>query len=731
MASPSRPPIPLPSHTCTQGLLAAALAVLLGAGRAGAVDGSLSFQQSQQDGGTGALDYSLQVINRAASAQQLVGLWPGASFRLEAQLRDEATQSRVGSVHSAWNQLSQRAAGALRYGHRGLRLELNASGRRREREPDPGQGSTQDLGQLGAWAQWKASPWLRLQGSWLSSRAWRDEASLPEVETREQLQSAGVETALGLGTWRYAFSRQVTENLARGSRGIHASHLLSYDGDFGVLGERGRLSLGARSRSFSQEFSQRELTGEPLLEPVAAGVRIDATPEVDDPLEPPLTLVAGLIDLDRRAPTGIDLGDDATVGLQFGGDYRNLQIDLGTPTAVSRVRLYVERRPTAPELMQWSFYVAGDAEGRLWTRQDAASASARYRDWDEDLQGWEFTLEPPIALRHLKLVNAKLGPVEPVLLVTELETYPPESVPGGEHEETSLSHRLQAGLDYRFSQAWRARADLGLRLRDHGPARPDQEELTQGWGLYWTQGDWSAAGRLEWRRLDSGDRRDSDVAARSLSLRRRLGGLHALSLHGEQTEDRSLGSDRRSSTLSLGSEWQLAPALRIDQRLSHGWLRDEAAPLRSRALTAYTALHSVPFTWLFLELSRVDRWVEREAGLGYSRFNDTTITLGWTPVPLISLRSNLVYQDRGQGEWLVTHSLAWTPSPGGDLALRLHANEFSDTRVDTRQTGAGVALAWTPRPRLLIEGGMDAQRMRRPEGDSRPVNSYVKGSLAF
>lgn len=730
MARPSRPLLTLSARACAPGLLAAFLAAA-GPARVLAVDGNLGFRQSQQDGGRGALDYSLQVISRDAAAQQLIGLWPGASLRVDAQVRDEATQSRVGSAHSAWNQLSQRAGAALRYGGGGLRLEVNASGRRREQAPDPGATTTQDLGQLGGWGQWRAGRWLRLQGSWLASRAWREEAALPEVETRETLQAAGLETSLALGTWRYAFSRQATENLARGSESVHASHLLSYEGDFGILGERGRLSLAARSRRFSQELRQRELMGELLLEPVAAGVRIDATPEVDDPLEPPLTPVAALIDLDRRAATSIDLGDDAEVGLQFGGDYRNLQIDLGTPSALSTVRLYVDRRPTAPELMQWSLYVASDAEGRLWTRHEAASASARYRDWDEDLQGWEFSVETPITLRHLKLVNTKLGPVSPVLRVTELEVSVPTALPAGEQRETSRNHRLQAGLDYRLSAAWRARADFGLRLREGAAALHDQEEFTQAWGLYWTQGAWSAAGRLDWRRLDSGDRRDSDVAARSLSLRRRLAGLHTISLHGEQTDDRGLGGDRRSRSLSLGSEWQLAPALRLDQRLSHGWLDDAGEHLRSRSLTSLTALRSVPFTWLFLDLSRVDRWVEQEAGLGYSRFNDTTITLGWTPVRLISLRSHLVYQDRGEGEWLVNHSLAWTPLPGGDLALRLNANQFSDSRVDTRQTGAGVLLAWTPRPRLLVEGGMDTQRMRRPEGDSAPVNSFVRGSLAF
>ncbi len=730
MASLPRQLPSVPSCAARRGLLALALSAGW-AVPALALDGSLGFRQSAQEGGRGAADYSLQVISRDASAQQFLGLWPGASLRIEAFVRDDATQSRVGSANSAWSQLSQHAGAALRYGHRGLRLELSASGRRRDQTPDPGLRTRQDLGQLGAWAQWRAHRRLRLSGSLLSSRAWREEAAQAEVETREQLQAAGLDLQLTPGTWRYNFSRQRSEQLARGSDATHSSHQLAFAGDLGLLGDRGRLSLSARSRRFTQELAQRELQGELLLEPVLAGVRVDPTPELDDPLEAPLVAVVELIDLDRRTPTAVDLGDEAEPGLQFGGDYRNLVLDLGAPAAVSRLRVYVEARPVAPELMQWSVYLADDAEGKVWTRQEAASASARYREWDEDLQGWEFGLAAPLTARYLKLVNVKLGPVAPQLRVTELEAATSALLPGGKDRETSLSHRLETGLELRLGPSWRTRLDLGLRLRDHAGERADQEEWIQGWGLYWTRGAWAAVGRLEWRQLDSGGLRQSDIAARSVMLRRRLGGIHALGLRGEETRDRGLGSDRRSRSLSLSAEWQLAPALRLDQRLSHSWLRDAGADLRTRALTAATTLHSVPFNWLFLDLGRVDRWSEREAGLGYTRFNDTEITVGWLPVPLISLRSHFVYQDRGEGEWFIQHSLTWTPAPGGDLALRLQANEFSDTRVDTRETGAGAALTWTPRPRLLLEGGVDTQRMHRPEGNSRPVNSYFKTSFAF
>lgn len=710
---------------------AAALVLALSAAPAAGLDGTLGFKQSEQDGGTGAEDYRLQLITRDAYAQQLIGLWPGLSLRLEAQVRDEETQSRVGGSSTAWSQLSRRAGLGLRYGGQRLRLDLSGSGRRREQRPDPGAAIDQDIGQLGAWGQLRALRWLELQGSLLETRAWREEGALPEIETRESLRSGGVESSLPLGSLRYSYSRQAGENLARASESVHTSHLLAYEGGFGLPGERGRLSVSARTRQFAQTLRQREQKERLLLEPLGAGVRIDATPAVQDPLEAPLTPVPGLIDLDRRAATGVDLGDDAEVGLQLGGDYRNLQLDLGAPLAVGLLRVFVDRRPTAPALMRWSIWVAEDAEGQLWRELQPTSAS--YREWDEGLQGWEFGLPSGSVGRFFKLVDSKLGPVEPVLFVTELEAADESLLPAGERRETSRSHRGQLGLDLRLSRDWRARADLGLRRREFGGARGDQDELTQGLGLYWTRGAWSASGRLERRWLTDADadRRDSDVSGRSLSLTRRLAGLHSLGLSAEQTQDSGRDTDRLSSSLSLWGEWQLAPALRIDQRLSHGWLDDERQDLRSRSLTSFTALHCAPFAWLFLEFSRIDRWVEREAQVGYTRFNDTALTLGWTPVPLISWRSHIVHEERGEGEWLVTHSLSWTPLPGGDLALRLNANQFSDTRVGSEQASAGLVLSWTPRPRLLLEGGLESQRLDRPEGDSSPVNSFLRTRLAF
>lgn len=709
----------------------AGLALSLAAPPALGLDGNLGFQQSEQDGGTGGVDYRLQLITRDAYAQQLIGLWPGLSLRLEAQVRDEETQSRVGASSSTWRQLSRRAGLGLRYGGQHLRLDLSGSGRRREQRPDPGVTIDHDSGQLGAWAQLRASRWLELQGSLLETRAWREEGALPEIETRESLRSGGVESALPLGRLRYGYSRQSSENLALASESVHASHLLAYEGDFGLPGERGRVSFSARTRQFSQQLTQREQTERLLLEPLGAGVRIDATPAVQDPLEAPLTPVPGLIDLDRRAATGVDLGDDAEVGLQIGGDYRNLQLDLGAALGVGLLRVYVDRRPTAPALMRWSVWVGEDAEGQLW--QELQPTSANYREWDEGLQGWEFVLPGGSSGRFFKLVDSKLGPVEPVLFVTELEATTESLLPAGERRETSRSHRGQLGLDYRLSRHWRARGDLGLRRREFDGARSDQDELTQGLGLYWTREAWSASARLERRSLADADenRRDSDVTGRSLSLTRRLAGLHSLGLSVEQTQDSGRDTDRLTSSLSLWGEWQLAPALRIDQRLSHGWLDDERQDLRSRSLTSFTTLHSAPFSWLFVEFSRVDRWVEREAQVGYTRFNDTALTLGWTPVPLISWRSHIVYEERDEGEWLITHSLSWTPLPGGDLALRLNANQFSDTRVESEQASAGLVLSWTPRPRLLIEGGLESQRLERPEGDSSPVNSFLRSRLAF
>lgn len=736
MPRPPRCALSSPSEASRRAARAAlvlllALGVLLGqGGTARAADGRLGYEERHQDGGTAGVDYQLQIITRGAQAQQSMPLWGPLSLRVEAQVQDEETQSRVGDVSSAWDRLTQRGIASLRFGGSWLRADLHASGRRREESLHPQPLLTSDAGELGGWANLRPASWLTFQGSWLDSRNWNERSEGPEVETHESLRSAGAETALGpVGTLRYAYARNATENLTRSSLGVNSSHLLAYEGVYGLQGSRGRLSVSARTRRFNQHTRQDPYDGRLLLEPLVVGVRIDDSPEIEDPLEDPLTSVPGLSDLDRRAGTSVDLGDDAPVGLQIGGDYRNLQMDFGRPFPLSEAVLYVDRRPLAPELLQWRVYIADDPQGQLW--EELTGVTAVYRDLDSGLQGWEFSIEPPMATRYVKFVDVKLGPVGAVLRVTELEVYTPDSTPGRETRDQADSQRLFTALDYGLTRNLSARVDVTLRHRgDHGDT-PDLDDRAQGAGLSYTRGAWSASARAELHRVESGGRLDSDVTTAAFGLRRRLGDASRAGVHYDRVDDRGDGGDRRTRALSVNADLRLAPALRVSQRFSYGWLDDRTAALSSRSFTSQSVLRSVPARWLYVDLTRTDRWVRREAGAGFTPFNDSSLSLGLTPVPLVSLRSTVTYQVRDKGEWLVRHTLTWSPLPGGDLAVHLNANQFSDTRVDTRQAGAGASVTWEPRPRLLLEGGVDAQRTRRAQGSSSPLNTFVKGSLVF
>ena len=73
-----------------------------------------------------------------------------------------------------------------------------------------------------------------------------------------------------------------------------------------------------------------------------------------------------------RHANDINIGDNASVVRQFGGDYRNLGLDFGEPEPFTAMILYVDRVVRFPELIEWLVYVSDDPEGRDWGESAAA-----------------------------------------------------------------------------------------------------------------------------------------------------------------------------------------------------------------------------------------------------------------------------------------------------------------------------------------------------------------------
>ncbi len=198
-----------------------------------------------------------------------------------------------------------------------------------------------------------------------------------------------------------------------------------------------------------------------------------------------------------------------------------------------------------------------------------------------------------------------------------------------------------------------------------------------------------------------------------------------------QTEDQSWTLRHQTQTTSGDLNWQIAPSLSINQKVSFGTRDASTLGVDSRAWTLATTIRGRPRSTWEIELRRNDRWVSQEAGADFSTFNNTELQSTWAVAPLLTLSSQVIYQIREDDDLLVRNSLLWNPIPGGSVSLRLHASDFQDTRTDWVQRGGGSTLIWRPRPRLLLEGGIEWSLVKQGSERNTPTSIHFRGNWSF
>ena len=707
------------------------LACLLSAPAAG-LDGRLEYRDTSQDGSSGADDYSLRIRRQEFNASQNSAFGPHAALRMNLGAIKEYSDSRTGPVESGWDKLTQRGGLSFRVGSKQIRFSVDGSGSHRETDNSNADATVQDRVEFSSWVNVTLGQLLRVQSSLQQSRSWQQTGSNPENENRQFVIGANTDSQIPhFGEVRYSLSRLDREAVNLGTHGVETSHSLAYLASRGFAGNRGKIGLEARTRYFTQNnvtAAQPEQTN--LLLPLSGGYVVDGTPELNDPLEDELIPVSSLFDRDRLSQTEIDLGDDAEVGWQFGGDYRNVQADFGEPVEMSGAFLFVDRALSLPGFMQWRVFVSDEQEGRVWEELGSAGFTAAYVEESNGLQGWRFSFSAGLSSRFVKFVNVKLGPTEPVLFVTELEIYSRTQPADTETRDSSRNHRAQLDASYRLGHNVNVRYDLAWRLRERGEA-PDLSENSQGVSLGWRPGAWSMSARYEIHRVGTRLRDNTNARNLSLNLARRWSRKITVSAGWYQSRDESALSNRITNSLSGDGRWQIAPGLSIVQKVGYSWLDDRSQMQNSTAMTMNSRIQSDPFRWLTVDVSRTDRWSERGAGLGFTNHNDTDLNVIYAPWPFVSLRSNVRYQARGESDWYVYNSISWAPLQGGDLAVRFSGNQQSDTRSDSSQRGAGVSLAWKPRRSLVVEGGVNTQFFEVAGEQRSPLNTNLRVALSF
>lgn len=696
---------------------------------ASALEGSIDVSDSHQTARSGSLSIDTFTRRDALSVGQRISLGPRVFFDTRLRSLREVAGTKVDSVRLETERITHQPSFLIDYGGTWMRAGISGSWLDRRVSADVGSIPDQTRGQLGAALRLDPTRSTSLNGLWNRSVT-EQEATQTEAagESRETSLVLSANQAL-IHSWEadYRFSSRTSNLVERARRQLLQTHAVELSGNPELVDDRVRSTWRARSQFFHQEV---ETGGSPesrvLLVPISAGLTLDDTPETLDPLEEDPVPVPGLLDGDLDEPTPVDLGDLAPVVREFGGDYRNLQFDLGEPTELAGAVIYVDTRLLLPQLFEWRVFFTSDPEGRNWTEAGPTEVSVAYTEFGGIRQGWEARFSRPLVARHVKFVDVKLGTTIPQLLVTEVELYRVEAIdPAGQTAEDSQTHRIDGSLSLDLTSAVRLDLSSSLRQRTFEDEAADLDEVSHGIQPSWRRGPLLLSGRYGIHRLWSDSRSNTDIVDYGITARRTLGASLSTTLSWTRVDDHSAGLDRTTEGLSFLALYRPTRRLHLSQTLMRSDRTDRELAVDATSYVASTSLRGSPVPNLSFDLDRTDRWVDQEAGSGFVTYHDTALTASWNPVPLVALSSNVAYQEHLTNDWIVRNSAGWTPFPGARTELQFSANSFSDTRTDNTRYSAQAAVRWRAHTRVVVDGSIETSRVEIAGETSTPVSTLV------
>jgi len=712
--------------------MAAAFFLLLLGPPARAIDGALEARDAIQDGNAGQDAYHQESRFTEARAEHHVPFGRSLRLRLDGRLRRESLDGRVDTTKTDFTRDTRQAGASLQLSASAIRFYIGGS---TYEQDNSGTGiSSRNLTrrQLGTSGSLRKGP-LRVETNGTLTDSDRTDPAGSGFENREWTSSSRARLAIPkAGELGYRLSTLIEQDLTRDARTTQWTHGISWTSSTPFAGGRGMFNLKTNSSLFSQK---REIKSRPegtrLEVPITGGFLLDDTPELLDLPEGELTSVPELYDGNRQVPTQIDLGDEASTVHEFGGDYRNIQYDFGEAVDLVSAVLYVDRTLLNPALFRFRTFVSNDPEGRAWTEIATADFRAVYEEFSTGLQGWTVTLARPISARFFKLVDEKLGPTVPELLVTEMEVFTRVPEVTSTSRSNTSNHRIGASLGYDLTHSIHAGYDLSYHRRTLSGQSDAVEEAGHGLSASWNRGIWSLSGRYELRSLEGRKSGDFKVNNQFVTLRRGRSGDLRFDLSWLRTQDQGGGLNKTSNSFTLGSYWPAAPALQLGQRVSVGWLNDFALGTGSTSMMVSASATGQPIRSVVIDLQWNDRWVTQSAGTGFTRYNDTSATLGWRPVPLVSLQSQVRYQVRDEGEWISRSSATWSPLSRGRIRAQFFLSHFRDVRSNETQESGGIRLEMDMRRNLKLEGSAQAMTFRTAGQENTPLNTEIRGTWRF
>ncbi len=697
-----------------------------------ALDGRVDVRTLHQEGRSGDQAYSSDNLWEIFGLEQAIRLSPNASFRLQYLARRELLKGTAAGTSVDNTTVTLTPSATLSWQSTPLRASLFARGNRVDQDNTGLPTLRDDNLEFGLWTSGRFGH-LSGDANYQDDSSWRR----GNAEDRENRERNGT-GRLRLDLTRhedveFTYSRVDLNSITLSQRTVYDTQQLQIRGDRDLVRDKAvHATWSINHRRFNQRNTFSADAGQQYLPPLAGGFWLDDTPGFLDPLENQPQPVPALFDNDRSTPTVINLGDNATPGRDYGGDFRNIYLDFGEPVAMVSAFLYVDRKVTfLPEMLQWDLYFCDEAEGRDWgSPVPAGSWSARYVESETGRQGWEITFVGGATHRRLKLVDRKIGPTIGDLFVTEFEIL--ENATTAQPELRSRQERTTAtgGVEVRLSSRLRVHGDIALDRRDR--AGDGRQERTNGGVLAsWLLGGWSLTGQYQESAEHSPKRLRTDSNSRQVSLQRRNTDRFGAHMAWVRTNDNTYSVRQVTESVMADGTWRAAPALTFNQKVTRGWRTSAALDGNSDSWVVSSEVRSSPRPSMRLDFVRTTRWVGQEAGAGFTSFAETEIDASWEITPLLSWSGQAVGQRREREDWIYRNSLSWIPLRGGSVLLSFSANDYQDSRADDLRRGGSVGVDWQARPRLTLSGSAEKSYERLLGRESWPFGFQLRGYWTF
>ncbi len=710
-----------------------ALAILLLVGCAAdvlAIDGRVDVTASRQSGGAGDSAYRTDSLREDYGAGDRIELSRSWLLNVDMLARREQYEGHALGLRSYTRTTSLTPGLTLNFRRNAWQGTFNGRAQRRDWTGANVVARRDEQLNLSAWLHAGFTSWD------LEFRAQENASERRETgfsrESREHIQGVTVRHYF----WkrdelRYSLWNSRQELRSQGAEVRYRTHQVQYRGNHDFAAGRGRVSIDAQASHFRQEEFFGLDNPERLLVPIWAGFSLDDTPEYLDPAEDDPIADGRLNDGDRDARTGVNIGESATPVQQYGGDWRNIIFDLGEPAAITSARLYIDTRIAFPGFFAWQVFVSDDPEGRDWgAALSPADYTVAYEDLADGRQGWRLTFTSPLVHRRIKIVDLKSGLTEPDIYITEFEVYGPAE-PGSTNKTRTAQGRFFGGLAYDLLRTVTLSYDTDLQERRDLDTDDRLRRQMHAFGLQWRINAWTMTARHQLNRLDSPAGRDTDANSQTVSLAKTDNRDLTWRFAWIRNEDDSYTNRHLTHSWNASMNWTVLPRLEWMQQATYGIRDAEDIDGTAHSWTVATILRGDIRPSLVATLRRTDRWTDREAGSGFSRFNDTESILTWAIAPLVSATSQVTYRVRNDEQWILRHTLGWTPMPGGSVTVRFYASDYQDTSTDYLRRGGGVQVTWRARPRLRLEAGAEQTLVKENADRNTPLNLNARGYWTF